>query len=194
MLRFAKLDRRVAAALVRVDEVDRVQLVAAVVALVASRVGVTADRALALDVPVRERAAAGGVERAHLLALDQVALLEEFHEQLLGDAVVVRRRGAREDVVGHAQPHQVIDDERAVAVHELARRDAFLVRFIGDRRPVLVGAARHQHTCPAQAPEPREHVARHGESDHVADVPRSVGIGPSWGDEDGSFRHQRSQG
>src|SRR5207245_4983275 len=47
VLRLPKLHRRVASALVRIDQVDRVQLVAAVVALVAARVGETTDRTLA---------------------------------------------------------------------------------------------------------------------------------------------------
>ena len=58
----------------RVDQVGRVELVAAVVALVAARVAVPADRAGALDVAVRQGAAGRRRDRAERRLLDHVAV------------------------------------------------------------------------------------------------------------------------
>ena len=175
----------------RVDQVGRVELVAAVVALVSSRVWVTADGAFALDVAIGKRAAARRVEGAHLLMSHQVALLVKLQKHVLRDAVVVGRRGAREDVVGHTEPDQVVHDRRVVAIDELARWNSLLVRFVGDRCSVLVGAARHKDTRAAEALKACKHVGGHRETDHVADVPRTVRVRPGGSDQDGSsIRHQ----
>src|SRR6202521_3052380 len=113
MLGFAKLHRRIAASLVRLDQVDRIELVAAVVALVAARFAVTADWARALDVAIGQGTAGGRIESSHLLLFDQVALLIKGQEQLLRGAVVIRGRGSREHVVGHAETAKVLDDQRS---------------------------------------------------------------------------------
>ena len=192
MLCLPKFDGRFASPLVRVDEVDGVQLVAAVVALVAARLEIAADRALALDVAVGQGASSRGVEGTHLLFLQQVAALVQLQEQLLRHAIVVGGGRAREDVVRHAQPHEVLDDDGVVLVDELARRDALFVRLVRDRRAVLVRAAGHQHAGAAQPPVAREDVAGHGKADHVADVSRPVGVRPGRRDEDRfRFRHLR---
>jgi len=55
---------------------------------------------------------------------------------------------------------------------------------------VLVGSARHQDARATQALETREHVGGHGKADHVADVPRTVGVGPRGSNQDSSlFSH-----
>ena len=181
-----KLDRRSAASLVGVDQVDRVELVAAVVALVSARGVETADRALAFDVAVRQRPPADWIERAHLRLRDEVALLVELEKQVLGDAIVVARRRPREDVVGHPQPPEILDDQRIVLVDELARRHAALVGLVCDGGAVLVRAARHQHARPAKTLEAREHVSGHGEAGHMTDVARAVGVGPCRRDQYGT--------
>ena len=70
----------------RVDQIGRIELVAAVVALVAPRTFEAADRARALDVAVGQRMAGRGGERAERLALDDEALLVQRPEDILGDA------------------------------------------------------------------------------------------------------------
>src|SRR5258706_14103979 len=164
VLRLAKFHRRVAAALVRIDEVGRVELVAAVVALVAPRFGESTDRTLAFDVTIGQRAPAHRIEGAELLLRDQVPLLVQLEEQVLRDPVMVARGGAGEDVVGHPQPAKVLDDQSVVAVDELAWRNALLVGLVRDRRAVLVRTAGHQHARTPQAFETREHIGGHGEA------------------------------
>ncbi len=92
----------------RVDQVDRVELVAAVVALVATRMRVAADRAGALDVAVRQRAARRRADRAQLRLREDVAVLQQRQEDLLRHRVVVLRGGAGEQVIGEAQSLQVL--------------------------------------------------------------------------------------
>src|SRR4029077_19649594 len=79
-----------------IDEVRRVELVAAVVALVTARALVPADRAGALDVPVGQGPAGGRRDRAQRGAGEDVAVLVEAGEDLLGDRVVVEGGGPGE--------------------------------------------------------------------------------------------------
>ncbi len=188
MLGLAKLDWCVAASLVRLDQVDRVQLVAAVVALVAARFCIAADGACAFDVPVGQSATRGRVESPHLLLFHEVALFVKGEEQLLRRAVMIGRRGSCEHVVGHAEPAKVLDDQGVVAVRELARRNALLVSLVRDRSAMLVGSTRHEHSRPAQALEAREDIGGHGEAGGVADMARAVRVRPRGRNQDCSLR------
>ena len=105
----------------RLDEVDGVELVAAVVALVAAGRAVPADRAGALDVAVGQRAAGGRADGAELRLREDVAVGEQPPEQLLHDGVVVLRGGAGEQVVGQPELLQVARDDPAVLVGEGSR-------------------------------------------------------------------------
>ena len=182
--RLAELRRRAVDDRPRVDQVDRVELVAAVVALVAARLREAADRAGPLDVAVGQRAAGLGGERAERRLLDEIALVVERLEDVLRDAVVVARRRAREAVVRDAEIAQVDADELVVAVGELTRRDAAPVGGDHHRRAVLVRPAHHQDVVALQPVVAREHVRRHGEAGHVADVARPTRVGPGRRDED----------
>src|SRR5207245_3943077 len=124
MRRFAELRRRAVDGGARIDEIDGIELVAAVVALVAARLGIAADRTRALDVAVGERLAARGGERAERRLLDEVAVLVQRAEDILRDAIVVARRRPRERVVREAEVAEVLADLGVVAVGELTRRDA----------------------------------------------------------------------
>jgi len=99
-----------------VDQVGRVELVAAVVALVAARVRVAADRAGALDVAVGQRAAGGRGDRAERDLREDVPVLEQGQEHLLDDRVVVAGRGPGEQVIGHAEVGEVMPDDAVVPV------------------------------------------------------------------------------
>ena len=168
----------------RVDQVGRVELVAAVVALVAARTVVAADRAGALDVPVGQGAAGRGRDGAHRGLRDDVPVAVQGGEQLLHDRVVVARRRTGEQVVAEPEPGQVLDDHPVVAVGQLAGRHPLGVGLHLDRRAVLVGAADHQDVVARHPHVPAEHVGGHSEAGHVADVPRAVGVGPGDRGED----------
>ena len=180
-------DRRLAVDLgPGVDQVGRVELVAAVVALVAAGARVAADRAGALDVAVGQRPAGGRRDRAQRGLAEDVAVLQQPDEDLLGDRVVVQRGRPGEQVVGHAQAGQVVDDDPVVAVGQLPRRHALGVGLDLDRRAVLVGAAHHQHPVARHPLVPAEHVAGQREAGDVTDVPGAVRVGPGRGGQDGA--------
>ncbi len=174
----------------RVDQVGRVELVAAVVALVAARVGVPADGAGALDVAVRQGAPGRRADRPERRLLDQVPVLVDVREELLHHLVVVAGRRPREQVVGQPEVDEVVHDHRVVLVGELARGHALLVGGDQDRGPVLVGAGDHQHVVPGHPHVPAEDVGGHAETGHVADVARAVGVRPGDGGQD--MRHGES--
>ena len=184
VLRLAELRRRAVDDRARVDQVDGIELVAAVVALVAARLREAADRARPLDVAVGQRAARRGGERAERRLLDEVALVVERAEDVLRDPVVVPRRRPREVVVRDPEVAEVLADERVVAVGELTRRDAAPVGGHHHRRSVLVRPADHQDVVALEPVIAREHVRRHGEARHVADVARPTRVRPRGRDED----------
>ncbi len=97
---------------------------------------------------------------------------------------MVARGRAREQVVGQAEPLQVLGDDAVVAVGELARGDALAVGLHLDRGAVLVGPAHHQHVAAGHPGVPAEHVGGDAEAGDVADVPRAVGVRPGDGGED----------
>ena len=180
-------DRRLAVDLrPGVDQVGRVELVAAVVALVAARARVPADRAGALDVAVGQRAAGGRRDRAQRDLREDVAVLEQAEEDLLGDRVVVARGGPGEQVVGHAQAGQVVDDDPVVPVGQRPGRYALGVGLHLDRRAVLVGAAHHQHPVSRHPLVPAEHVAGQREAGDVTDVTGAVRVRPGRSGQDGA--------
>ena len=161
-----------------IDEVGGIELVPAVVALVAPRALEATDRAGALDIPVGQSVSGRGGERAKRLLLDDVALGVERAEQITGDAIVVSRRDPREQVVGDPEVAQVLPDEAAEALRSVTRRLAGVVRRHHDGRPVLVRAADHEHVVAAQPVVARERVRGNAESRHVADVPGPIRVGP----------------
>ncbi len=196
MRRLAELGGRAVHDRARVDQVDGVELVAAVVALVAARLAVAANRAGPLDVAVGQRAAGRRCDRPECRLLDQEALLVQRAEHVLDDGVVVARRRPREAVVRHAQTDVVVEDERVVAVGELARGHAFAVGRHHHRRPVLVGPADHEDVVALEAVIAREDVRRHAGPRDVAEMAWAASVWPRDRDEDllRLFRHLRSLG
>jgi hypothetical protein len=162
----------------RVDQLLGVELVAAAVALVAAGAVVAADRAGALDVAVGQRATGRRGDGAERLARHDVTVVVEPGEELLHDRVVVARGGAGEQVVGQAEPVQILDDHPVVAVDQLARRRALRVGLHLHGRAVLVGARDHEHVVAGHAHVAAEHVGRHSEAGHMTDMAGAVGVGP----------------
>ena len=79
-----------------IDELFRIELVAAVVALISTRARESTDRACTFDVAVGECASGCRLERAHSGLLDQVALVVERLEDVLHDDAVVLGGRSRE--------------------------------------------------------------------------------------------------
>ena len=110
------------------DQVDRVELIAAVVALVAPRAGIPADRAGALDIAVGKGAAGGRRNGRHRDLRHEIAIPEHRAEHFLDDRVVIAGGGPGEQVVGQAEIGEVLDDDPVVAVGQRLRRHALLHR------------------------------------------------------------------
>ena len=192
MLRLAELRRRAVDDRTRVDQVDRIELVSAVVALVAARFREPADRTRALDVSIRKGVSSRRGERSHGRLLDQPAVLVERAEQVLGHARVVARGGAREAVVRDPEITQILARRSAVAIGNLTRRDALPVGSDHRRRAVLVRPAHHQDVVALQAVVAREDVRGHREAHHVPEVTGPARIRPRGGDQNLPAVRQRS--
>lgn len=128
-----------------IDEVDRVELVAAVVTLVTAGVAVTADRAGALDVAVRQGASGGRGHRAQQRVLDDVTVVVQRAEHLLHYLGVVAGSGAGVQVVAQAEALQVFHDDGVVFVCGLLGRQALGFGLHLDRGAMFVRARDEQH-------------------------------------------------
>src|SRR5665811_1649773 len=159
-------------------ELDRVELAAAVVALVAARTVVATVRTGALDVAIRQRTAGRRRHRAELRLRDDVAVGVQRPEQLLDDGCVVLRGRPRVQVVRQPEVLQVAGDDTVVLVGRLPRRQAFLVGLYLDRRAVLVGPGDHQHVRAHHPLVAGEDVGGDAEPGHVSDVTGTVRIRP----------------
>ncbi len=167
----------------RVDQLVRVELVAARVALVTPRAGRAADGAGALDVAVGQGASGRRRHRAVRRTFLEVAVGVDAEEQLLHHGGVVAGGGPRVEVVGDPEGAEVLGDQAVVGVGELLGGDSRLVGGDEDRRAVLVGAGDHQHVVARHPHVAAEDVGGHPEPGHVTDVSRAVGVGPGHGGE-----------
>ena len=163
---------------VRVDELVGVELVAAVVALVATGAVVTANRAGALDVAVGQGAAGRRRYRATRRAFDQVAIAVQRREHLLDHRIVVPRRGPGEEVIAQAELLEVFSDHPVVPVGEILRGDAFMIGLHEDRRAVLVGTAHHEDVITGEPVIAREDIRGDTEASDVTNVSGTVRVRP----------------
>ena len=163
----------------RIDQLVRVELVAAGIALIASGTVGATDRTGAFDVTVRQGTSGRRRNGDLLRAFIDVAVLEALREQFLHDFFVIAGRGTGEQIVAQAQIAQILGDHTVVAVGEFLRTHAFLVGFHQDRGAVLVGAGHHQHVIALHALVARVHVGRHAEAGDMADMTGAVRVRPS---------------
>ena len=162
----------------QVQQVCRIQGLAAVVALVAPGPGTPAMRAGPFDIAVGQVAAAALAVRQHHVALVDVVHGKQLQEDVLDDlAMVVGARGS-EQVEGDAHPVPGLQEQGLEPVHHHLRRDAFLLGAEGYGRPVLVGPRHHDHLVPLGAMVSGEDVGGEVGPGQVAQVQRPVGIGP----------------
>ena len=184
MLRLPEDRRRTVDLGPRVDQVDGVELVPAVVALVSARGGKAADWARSLDIPIGQRVSGGGGERAERLALDHETLLVQRPEEVLCDPIVVSGRRPSEEVVGEPKVSEVLADELVESIGSLTRRLSGRVGRHHDGRAVLVGTAHHEDVVPAEPVIAREGVRWDAEAGDMADVAEAARIRPCDCDQD----------
>ena len=168
-----------------VDQIDRIELPATVVALITPGAVVAAVRAGAFDVAVGQRASGRRADRTQLPLGGHVAVGMKGAEELLDDLAMVDRGGTRVEVVAAAQAGQVLGDHPVILVGGLLRRQPLLVGLHLDRGAVLIGSRHHQHVVAGHPHVAREDVRGNAETGDVADVPWTVGVRPGHGGQDG---------
>ena len=185
MLGFAELQRRFGVELrARIAQLVGVQRLAAVVALVAPRRFVAAVRAGSFDVAIGQEAPGDGVVGGFGYFRLDVPCVIEYREQLLHHFHVGFGVGVGEEVEGDTHALQRIAIESVKSGSDLFRLASFFLRGNGDGGAVHVAAAHHQHAVAAQAVVASADVRRQVAARQVAQVQRTVGVGPGDADED----------
>ena len=178
MLRITKLGRFPADAAIRLHQINRVQRMPAVVALVSSSPLVAAVRARSLHVSVRQKAVATrAVRQQHRVRVD-VALFFQPQEKVLHHRLVVLGMRGGEQVKGDAQPFPRIKELCVVAFQHFLRFHTLLVGTDRYGRAVGVGAGYHKHVAALHAVIAGENIGGQIAAGNVSHVQRAVGIGP----------------
>lgn len=162
-----------------IDEIDGVQLITTLIALISSRAFVTANRTRAFDVTVGERSLSSGSEGSQHAPANDVSAFVQRPEEVSSDSVMILCLGAGEDVVGEAESLQVFCNESVVSLGQGGGGDTFPVRREHRGCSVVIGAADHEHITPFEPVVAGEDVGGNAETCDVSDVPRAAGIWPS---------------
>ncbi len=188
VLRLLRDGRRPVGAAFRLLQVERVEEVAAALALVPPGLLEAAVGARPLHVPVRQvPPVVRAVGQHHGLQVD-VPLLVEGPEEVLGHLLVGGVLRGEVQVEGDAQVLDALRDDLVVPLGHLLGGRPLRLRLDGDGRPVHVGARDHQDPVPAEPVEAGEDVPWEEAPDDVADVDGPAGIGP--GDSDEHLGHR----
>ena len=168
----------------RLDQVGGVELLGAVLALVAARPRIAAVRAGADDVAVGQEAAVGDRVDLPLGHLGDQPGVGEPAGEMLGQAVVLRARRAAEVVEG--QPEALAEllldrpEPRAIVGHRLAGLGGGEL----GRGAVLVGGADVEHLVAARPAVAGVDVGRELAADQISEVLDPVDVGQRGGDQD----------
>ena len=168
----------------RLDQVGRVELLGAVLALVAARPRIAAVRAGADDVAVGQEAAVGDRVDLPLGHLGDQPGVGEPAGEMLGQAVVLRARRAAEVV--ERQPEALAEllldrpEPRAIVGHRLAGLGGGEL----GRGAVLVGGADVEHLVAARPAVAGVDVGRELAADQISEVLDAVDVGQRGGDQD----------
>ncbi len=189
VLRLLRDGRRSVDPALRVLQLERIQEIPAVLALVAASAGEAAVGARSLDVSIREeplvRCAKGGDHHR----LVDVAFLLECEEDFLHPRLVMRVRRVPVEIIADAELLDVLHVQRVVPLREDVRGHPFLVGSDRDRGAVHVASADHQDLVPFHPVVPRENIRGDERRDRMAEMSRTGRVRPSDADED--LRHSR---
>ena len=183
VFRAAQLRRRARRPRARLDQLHRVQLPTAGVALIAPRARVAAVRAGPLDVAIGQKAPRLGVVEQLLRRLVEMPVLQQLEKQLVRHLAVVLGHRRCERVERDAHPLPGIEDRLVKLRHHLLRAAPLLIGPHRDRRPVRVRARHHRHPIAANPVIPREDVRRQIRAAQLPVVNRPIRIGPGDADE-----------
>ena len=183
VLGLAQLRRRPRLPRTRIDQLDRVQLRPARIALIPPRVRIMAARALPVHVPIRQEPPRLRVVEQVLRPREQVPVLLQGVEQPVHHLPVVVRHRCRERVERDPHPLPRPQDVRVEMIDDLPRRLPLVVGPHRDRRAVRIGAGNHGHAVAADAVVAREDVRRQVRAAQLPVVDRPVRVGPGHADE-----------
>ena len=171
-----------------VDEILGIQLVPARIALISSRAFAAANGTRALDIAVGQGVAADRIDSDILLLDDHVPVVATHFEHTLNHPFMVDGGRSSEQVVRQTQGHEIFDDDPVILISQLLGRFALRLGGHEDGRTVLIRARDHEHILAPHSHVPGKNIRRDAEAGNVADMTRTVGIGPSNCRED--MRHE----
>ena len=180
--RLAGLGRRVAQGALRLDQLERAQRGATLLALIAVGVRVLAVRAGAHHEAIGEEHLRLRIVELRLRLDDEVA--GDLPEEVLARLVVDRRAGAAVVIEAHPDRGEVPLGHRVVLVDDLLGRDAERHRELHDRGAVLVRAADEDDVAALEAVVADEDVGGQVRAREVAEVDRAVRVGQRRRDQD----------
>ena len=129
----------------RVNKINGIKPITAVIALVPACTVITADGAGPFDITVRERAPAGRRNSDHLCTFIYVSVFKALGEHGLDHFFMVLRSSPREKVITQAKVAQVLCNHTVIPVSELLRRYAFSLCLHQNRGTVLICPGDHQY-------------------------------------------------
>ncbi len=172
----------------RVDQLLRLEHVAAVVALVGARAFKAADVAGPFHVAVGQEALGGGGVPLHGLVREQKTIFLQRQEDGLRDLEMILGMGGGEQVIGDPVALEQFQESIVIFLVDFLDRLAFLIGCDGDRRAMRVGAADHQDIVSLQTVIACDNVTGQMGAGDIPDMDFGIGIGPGDGDQY-VFRH-----
>ncbi len=134
--------------------------------------------ALALYVPIGQKAPLLRAVELLLYLVVQVAVLQKPQEKVLRDPVMVLRIGVGEQVKGQAYLLIGVQKGLVVALKDLLGRDTLFVGAHGDGRAVGIGSRDHQDVVALQSLVAGKDIGRQIGAGQVPQVLDAVGVGP----------------
>ena len=179
MLRFAR-DKLVfgSVAAVRIDQLNSVHQIAAVIALIAAGAVVTADIASAFHIAIGQEALFAFAVQQGLPLSVQIAAFQQRCENILRYLVMVFGVGVSKEIVADADFPLGFQEAFMIMLKDLQRRRAALVRFHSNGRAMAVGSADHQHVIAPQAMKTGEDISRQIGASQMPDMQIAIGVGP----------------
>ena len=173
----------------RVDKILRIELVTATIALIPAGRGVTAQRAGAFNIAIREGVPGFRIEGNRGGVHHHVTVIPAHLKHLLHNPLVINRGGAGEQIVGKPERHEVLHNNAIITVREFFRGNSLRVGRNQNRGPVFIGTRDHEDILPHHAHIAREHIRGNTESSNVTNMARAVGIRPGNSGENMSHGH-----
>src|SRR5215469_10442420 len=128
-----------------VYQINGIERAAAVIALIATGRGKPAVRACSFDIAIRQKAAVcWAIGRLHSI-FEDVALLVEPQEEILGNTIMVFRTRLSIQVPGHSQPIPHCTNLLVITCYEFTRSNTFAFGIDENGGAVLIATGNHEN-------------------------------------------------